>query len=99
MGRGNVVFATLSSVGHWGGVKKNLAGVKRGAFPSPRLPAMGGEASSSQRPPLADSEQARGRHRARASGVGLGCPSQAALLTLVTFAAQDFASQRPGRRW
>jgi hypothetical protein len=51
---------------------------------------MGGEASSSQRPPLADSEHARGHHRARAAGVGLGCPSQSALLTLVAFARHDF---------
>ena len=66
--------AVRSSVEHWGWAKKNLLGVKRGACPSPRLPLMGGEASSSQRPPLADgypdSEQARGRQRARAAGPG-----------------------------
>ena len=61
-----------SSVGRWVGAKKNLAGVKRGACPRPRLPTMGGEASSSQRPPLADSEQACEHDRARAAGVGLG---------------------------
>ena len=79
-----------SSVGHWEGPKKNLLGVKREPLPKASPASMGGEASSSQRPPLADSEHARGHHRARAAGVGLGCPSQSALLTLVAFARHDF---------
>ena len=54
--------------------------------------------SSGQRPPLTDSEQARGPFRARAAGIGRGCLSQGALLTLVAIATLDLSSQRPGRR-
>ena len=89
-----------SSVGHGNAAEKNLADEKTDASFSHRrepLPTAWGERPWTQRPPLADSEHARGHHRARAAGVGLGCPSQAALLTLVAFATQDFFSQQPGR--
>ena len=61
-----------------------------------------------QRPPLADSEHARGQIRARAEGVGLGGMSQGVLPMLVAIATQDISAsgqadegneQCSGGRW
>ena len=68
--------------------------VSRASFKWPRGP----DGPALQRPPLADSERARGHFRARAEGAGLGCLSQGAALTLVAIAFLDSSSQRPGGR-